>query len=160
DRLVYAAASRRGRESVLHPAQSARRLRGRELRHVPADHSDSAKSAEGRVASVRAELLPPLPAGGALPRAGRYVDVSRRIPLRRPRRGGRLMEDLFKDAAGRMALGVEAAAVLLIAIGSIGAFARALWWLMPGRHGLGRREIFVRYAVWLMLGLEFELAAD
>ena len=70
------------------------------------------------------------------------------------------MEDLFKDAAGRMALGVEAAAVLLIAIGSIGAFARALWWLMPGRHGLGRREIFVRYAVWLMLGLEFELAAD
>ena len=63
------------------------RARG-QLRPVPARDQDSAQGAEGRLAPVRAELLPALPAGRALPRAGRHVDVPRRLPLHRPSRDG------------------------------------------------------------------------
>ena len=56
--------------------------RGGQLRSLPAEHQDSAQGAERRLASVRAELLPPLPAGRAACRADRYVDQPRRIPLR------------------------------------------------------------------------------
>jgi len=40
---------------------------------------DSAKSPEGRLASVCAELLPPISAGGAPCRTGGYFDQSRRF---------------------------------------------------------------------------------
>ena len=45
-------------------------------------HPDPAQGAEGRLASLRAELLPPLPPGGAACRAGRYLDQPCRLPLR------------------------------------------------------------------------------
>ena len=54
-----------------------------QLRSLPARHQDPAQGAEGRLASVRAELLPALPAGGAPCPAGRYLDQPCRIPLRR-----------------------------------------------------------------------------
>jgi len=73
------------------------------------------------------------------------------------------MEEMFKEAAGNIALGVEVTAALLIGIGAIEALVR----LVVPRSKFGRtapfakhREIFVRFGVWLMLGLEFELAAD
>ena len=69
DGLVPAAPSRRAREGVLHPAQSARRARGVQLRSVAAGDPHPAQGAQGRLAPVRAELLPPLPAGGALSRS-------------------------------------------------------------------------------------------
>ena len=83
ERLVVDQARSRCTEGVLHPGKSARRPRGRQLRSVPAEHQDPAQGAQGRLASVRAKLLPPLPAGGAPCRADRYVDQSRRISLRR-----------------------------------------------------------------------------
>ncbi len=49
-------------------------------------HQDSAQGAQGRLAPVRAELLPPLSPGRAPCRAGRYVDQPRRFPLRQPNR--------------------------------------------------------------------------
>src|SRR5215813_11898318 len=73
------------------------------------------------------------------------------------------MEELFKEAAGNIALGVEVVAAVLIGIGAIEALVR----LVIPRSKFGRtapfakqREIFVRFGVWLILGLEFELAAD
>jgi uncharacterized membrane protein len=73
------------------------------------------------------------------------------------------MEELFKSMAGHLALGVEVAAAVMIGIGAIEALVRLV---MP-RSKFGKtapfakhREIFVRFGVWLMLGLEFELAAD
>src|SRR4029434_2390561 len=74
----------RGRsgEDVLRPAQPARRKRGGELRSLPAQDQDPSKGPEGRLPSVRAQLLPALPSGRALPRAGRYLDLPRRLPLR------------------------------------------------------------------------------
>ena len=75
---------RRSRQGVLHSAQPARASRGRQLRPLPAGHQDSAQGAEGRVAPVRAELLPPVSPGGAIPGAGGHLNLSRRLPLHRP----------------------------------------------------------------------------
>jgi len=73
------------------------------------------------------------------------------------------MEEMFKEIAGHLALGVEVTAALLIGIGAIEALVRLV---MP-KSKFGRtapfakyREIFVRFGVWLLLGLQFELAAD
>jgi uncharacterized membrane protein len=73
------------------------------------------------------------------------------------------METLFKEAANWIALAVELAAALLIAYGAIEAIVGLL---MPRRQVEGakpfhkRRQVFLRFGVWLLLGLEFELAAD
>jgi len=73
------------------------------------------------------------------------------------------MEEMFKEIAGHVALGVEVVAALMIGIGGVEALVRLV---MP-KSKFGRtapfakyREIFVRFGVWLMLGLQFELAAD
>jgi len=73
------------------------------------------------------------------------------------------MEEMFKEIAGHIALGVEVVAALMIGIGAVEAFVR----LMMPKSKFGKtapfakyREIFVRFGVWLMLGLQFELAAD
>jgi len=73
------------------------------------------------------------------------------------------MEEMFKEIAGHIALGVEVVAALMIGIGAVEALVR----LMMPKSKFGRtapfakyREIFVRFGVWLMLGLQFELAAD
>ena len=57
-----------------------------ELRPAPAEHQDSAQGDQGRLASVRAELLPPLSAGRAPCRAGRHVDEPCRLPLHQARK--------------------------------------------------------------------------
>lgn len=72
------------------------------------------------------------------------------------------MEELFKDIATRIALGVELAAALLVAFGAIEALVGLL---IPKRTPDSvpfhkRRKVFVRFGMWLILGLEFELAAD
>jgi uncharacterized membrane protein len=72
------------------------------------------------------------------------------------------MEELFKAFAETVAIGVEACAALFIAIGAI----EALYLIIrryaphPNTSVLRRKEIWVRFAVWLLLALEFELAAD
>jgi len=70
------------------------------------------------------------------------------------------MEEVFKTVAGYVALAVEAAAVLLIAIGAAEALAHVLTKEFR-QHSPGvRRSAWIRFAVWLVLGLEFELGAD
>jgi uncharacterized membrane protein len=72
------------------------------------------------------------------------------------------MEELFKTFAATVATLVEGIAALFIAIGA----AEALWSLLlrfTSRAGQGvkrRKEIWVQFAIWLLLALEFELAAD
>ena len=73
------------------------------------------------------------------------------------------MEELFKQIATRIALGVELTAALLIAYGAIEALVGLL---IPRKRYESRnlfhkrRQVFLRFGVWLLLGLEFELAAD
>jgi len=71
------------------------------------------------------------------------------------------MEELLKNLASHVALAVEAVAVLVIAAGSLEAFI-GLFGVGVGQratHG-ARKAVWQRYGVWLLLGLEFELAAD
>jgi sulfatase modifying factor 1 len=79
--LVHETRSRRA-EGVLHSRKPARRTRRSQLRSLPAGYQDTPQGAQGRVAPLRAELLPPLPPRGAPCRAGRYVHQPCRIPLR------------------------------------------------------------------------------
>ena len=73
------------------------------------------------------------------------------------------MEELFKEIAGKIALGVELISALLIAYGALEAVislvflkAKPADWTPFSR----RRQIFVRFGTWMLLGLEFQLAAD
>ncbi len=71
------------------------------------------------------------------------------------------MEEIFKRLAGTVALTVEAGAALIIAYGAI----EALWGTANTLSGAGpktgrRKAVWLRFGVWLLLGLEFELAAD
>ena len=61
---------------------------------------DSAQGAEGRLPSVRSQLLPPLPSGGAVPRTDRHLDLPRGIPLHRPRAARRPRRQLMSGHGG------------------------------------------------------------
>jgi len=70
------------------------------------------------------------------------------------------VEELFREVARSIALGAEAAAVLIIGFGTVEAFVLILKHF--GRRwkpGAGK-ETWLRLGMWLLLGLEFELAAD
>jgi len=71
------------------------------------------------------------------------------------------MEQVFKALAGYLALGIEAAAALLIVIGAVEALVRVLPAEFRRQRPPGnRRAAWIGFALWLMLGLEFELGAD
>jgi uncharacterized membrane protein len=69
------------------------------------------------------------------------------------------MEEFFKRIAGHIAFGVEVVAALIIAYGAAEA---VIGLLRPARlspHG-GKKLVWHRFGMWLILGLEFMLAAD
>ncbi len=71
------------------------------------------------------------------------------------------MEELSKKIADAVALGLELGAVLIIAYGAGEAFYHTLRALRPLQTRHGRRKyILVQFGIWLLLGLEFQLAAD
>ena len=71
------------------------------------------------------------------------------------------MEELFARFARDVALAIEVVAVLVIAYGAAEATVRLLGRAFGRSPVLGaRKEVFLRFAMWLVLGLEFELAAD
>jgi uncharacterized membrane protein len=71
------------------------------------------------------------------------------------------MEELFIEGARYLGLLIEAAAVLVVAFGAGEAFLKLLRVVAsPGTSHGERKEIWRRFGVWLLLGLEFELAAD
>lgn len=71
------------------------------------------------------------------------------------------MEELIHQFARGVALALESAAVAVVAVGSIGA----VWHIAVSlpriamSHGEGKR-VWRRFGMWLLLALEFELAAD
>jgi uncharacterized membrane protein len=70
------------------------------------------------------------------------------------------VEEIFYHLSADMALCVEAASVVIIFFASMQALVRAVASLFQTRGLHGKREIWARYAVWLLLGLEFLLASD
>jgi uncharacterized membrane protein len=71
------------------------------------------------------------------------------------------MLDLFKEIAGYVALGVEVAAIFIVAYGAVEAFYGSIRSVVGRRPKIGqRKEVWLHFGMWLLLGLEFELAAD
>ena len=71
------------------------------------------------------------------------------------------MESILKRLAECIALGVETSAGVIIAYGAIEAIWGVLKTVFTGPANLGKRKaVWLRFGVWLLLGLEFELAAD
>jgi uncharacterized membrane protein len=75
---------------------------------------------------------------------------------------GHAMEQIFRTIAGYVATGVEAGAVLFIAVGAIEALylCGSRLFSRGGGTTIHRKAIWVGFAVWLLLALEFELASD
>jgi uncharacterized membrane protein len=67
----------------------------------------------------------------------------------------------FVDTASQyIALFIDALAIFVIAAGSLEAVVRGVA-LMGSGHAVNRgREVWLRYARWLVAGLTFQLAAD
>ena len=71
------------------------------------------------------------------------------------------MEELFREVSQHIALALEAISVLMIAIGALEALAKILIPLFRSDDSQGRRRAaWLSLARWLLLGLEFMLAAD
>lgn len=71
------------------------------------------------------------------------------------------MEPLLQTIAEHSALTLEAVAILVIVLGSLEAAWRVTLPLLGRQLGHGlRREAWLGLARWLVLGLEFMLAAD
>ena len=71
------------------------------------------------------------------------------------------MEELFAHAARVAKLLIEAAAVFTVAVGAGEAFVNLASLLVKRATGHGvKKEIWRRFGIWLLLGLEFALAAD
>jgi len=71
------------------------------------------------------------------------------------------MEELLIQFARGASMLSEAAAVIVVTFGSLEAFLKLLWVGVTPKatHGV-RKAIWRRFGTWLLLGLEFELAAD
>jgi uncharacterized membrane protein len=72
------------------------------------------------------------------------------------------MEEMFKEFASHLALGVEVVAVLVIAYGAVEAVLALIFRQRrdPVHPFAPKKQIWLKFGVWLLLGLEFELAAD
>jgi uncharacterized membrane protein len=71
------------------------------------------------------------------------------------------MDELFVRFAETAQMLSEAAAVIVVTYGTLEAFIRLLWIGVTPRATHGQRKaIWRRFGTWLLLGLEFELAAD
>ncbi|RJF85655.1 DUF1622 domain-containing protein [Sphingomonas cavernae] len=71
------------------------------------------------------------------------------------------MEESLKIAASYSALMLEITVVIIVAYGAIEALVRVVTHLVTQRPGTwSRREVWLRFATWILLALEFALGAD
>jgi uncharacterized membrane protein len=71
------------------------------------------------------------------------------------------MEEVLLAVSRFVGLVIDAMAVAIVGYGAVEAFIRLAWvgFALRASHG-SRKQIWQRFGVWLLLGLEFELAAD
>lgn len=70
------------------------------------------------------------------------------------------LELQFQTLAGFVALGIEAASIIIVAAGAIEAAATFARHALDRSAKLDRRGIWLRFASWILLSLEFTLGAD
>ncbi|MGL6042374.1 MAG: DUF1622 domain-containing protein [Sandaracinobacteroides sp.] len=71
-----------------------------------------------------------------------------------------MFEEIFREVAAVTALGIEACVVLIVAFGSAQALVRTVGHVGRGLDEDARRGIWLGFATWILLALEFALAAD
>lgn len=72
------------------------------------------------------------------------------------------MEQILREFASNIALAAELACVLIVAIGAAATIVRVVLAIVRGQahDQRSRRSIFVGFAGWIILALEFALGAD
>jgi uncharacterized membrane protein len=71
------------------------------------------------------------------------------------------MEELFRTAASYVALLLESMVVLTVAIGALEALYRIVATMLVDRaDDWDRRGVWLRFAGWILVSLEFALGAD
>ena len=72
-----------------------------------------------------------------------------------------MIEEILKQFSEVTALGLQGLAVLLIAYGALEAFIAVFRHVVNRRPAVHwRKDLFVRFGMWLILGLQYALAAD
>ena len=116
---------RRPAQGVLRPGKSARWHRTGKLRSRPAADQNSAQGDQGRLASLRAELLPALPPGRAPCGDGGHVNQPPRIQVREAQEGRRCKLTPANDAPPTFDPDRPAAVVFGVRIRSPAAYTPA-----------------------------------
>lgn len=70
------------------------------------------------------------------------------------------MEQWLIEATKTSVLIIDTMALVMIVFGTIEAFVSGFVLLVRSRMGHERRDVWLRYARWLVAGLTFQLAAD
>jgi uncharacterized membrane protein len=70
------------------------------------------------------------------------------------------MKEWLDNATDYAAMGIDALALVAIVVGAVQAFVSAMWAMLSSADGHERRDIWLRFARWLVAGLTFQLAAD
>lgn len=71
------------------------------------------------------------------------------------------MEAIVVQLADAAELVIEAVVVVIVIVGTLEAVTRLIWRaVMHGDFRATLREVWLRYAAWIVLALEFALAAD
>ena len=71
-----------------------------------------------------------------------------------------MIQSYFQSVAQAVALGVDAAAVLIVALAAIDAAFRSVQNALVPTTPFNQRAIWLRFAGWILLALEFSLGAD
>ena len=72
----------------------------------------------------------------------------------------RAMKEWLTIATENAVVLIDALALVVIAIGTVEAFVFGVWATLHRPDGHRRRDVWLRYARWLVAGLTFQLAAD
>jgi uncharacterized membrane protein len=70
------------------------------------------------------------------------------------------MKDWLVFATGHAIVVIDWLALIIIVIGTVEAFFRGLAMMLASSTGHVQRDVWLRYARWLVAGLTFQLAAD
>lgn len=70
------------------------------------------------------------------------------------------MEQAFAEITRATILIIDGMALFVIVAGTVEAFIAGLALMLGSRTGHERRDVWLRYARWLVAGLTFQLAAD
>jgi len=71
-----------------------------------------------------------------------------------------MIQSFFEAAAAAIALALEGVATLVVAVGSVQALIGLVRGMASDTAGKWMRAVWLHYASWIVLALEFALAAD